>query len=79
MQLLDGHRMRLKSYFKTTSQSELARALGVTQGLVSHWVTGRVRITAERAIQIEEVTGGAVTRQELRPDLYQVDQDRSVA
>jgi transcriptional regulator with XRE-family HTH domain len=43
---------------------------GVSAGMVGHWIAGRHRITAERAIQIEAATDGAVTRAELRPDLF---------
>jgi len=65
--------MDLKTYLETTSQSELAAALGVTQGTVSHWLNGRARIPAERVLAIETATGGKVTRHELRPDLYPVE------
>lgn len=41
-----------------------------TQGLVWQWEDGKQRFTAERAIQIEQITGGEVTRHELRPDLF---------
>lgn len=44
--------------------------LGVSQSLVTHWLNGRKAITAERALQIEQATGGAVKRAELRPDLW---------
>jgi DNA-binding transcriptional regulator YdaS (Cro superfamily) len=53
------------------AQAEFARLLGVTPGLVWQWLNGETKVTAERAIVIEEVTGGAVSREELRPDLYQ--------
>jgi DNA-binding transcriptional regulator YdaS (Cro superfamily) len=33
-------------------QGEVAKALGVTQGLVNQWVLGRTRITAERALEL---------------------------
>ncbi|MBN6743555.1 helix-turn-helix domain-containing protein [Acidithiobacillus sp. MC2.1] len=42
----------------------------MTPGLVSQWITGRTVITAERAAQIELSTNGAVTRAELRPDIF---------
>lgn len=41
-----------------------------TQGLVSQWELGTTVIPAERCVQIEQVTHGAVTRKELRPDLF---------
>lgn len=52
------------------STAKLAKRLGVSQGLVSHWITGRTRITAEKAILIEEKTGGTINRHDLRPDLW---------
>jgi len=46
----------------------LAKACGVSYQAVYKWrMTG---VSAERAIQIEEVTQGGVTRHELRPDLF---------
>jgi DNA-binding transcriptional regulator YdaS (Cro superfamily) len=42
----------------------------VTQGMVGHWESGLGRVTAERAKQIEDATGGLVTRHELRPDIF---------
>lgn len=62
--------MNLKTYLETTTQTALADALGVSQGLVHQWVHGITRITAERCKQIERVTVGQVTRHELRPDLF---------
>jgi DNA-binding transcriptional regulator YdaS (Cro superfamily) len=62
--------MQLNEYLKTTTQGDLAKALGVSQGLVSQWLSGATSVTAERAVQIEQITGGKVKRQELRPDLY---------
>jgi DNA-binding transcriptional regulator YdaS (Cro superfamily) len=52
------------------SQAALAAALKVSPMAVSKWVSGRSRITAERACEIEEVTRGAVTRYDLRPDIF---------
>ena len=71
--------MDLKTYLETTSQSELAQALGVTQGTISHWLNGRARIPAERVLGIELATGGKVTRHELRPDLYPVEPTQHAA
>jgi len=52
------------------SQAQLARRIGVTPGAVSHYCTGRLRVTAERAVQIELATQGAIQRNELRPDVF---------
>jgi len=53
-------------------QSALARQLNVTPQAVQAWCkTGR--IPAERVLAVEAATNGEVTRHELRPDLYPVD------
>ena len=52
------------------SQSDLARALGVNRALVNHMTAGRRNVTAEMAVAIEKITEGAVSRADLRPDLY---------
>lgn len=51
------------------SQAGLAAALGVSQGMVWQWVHGRRRVPADRCPDIEAATGGAVTCEELRPDV----------
>lgn len=62
----------IRAYLKKhkLSQQEFARQLDVSQGMVWQWLNGRRRITAERAKQIEEVTGGCVTRKSIRPDVF---------
>lgn len=52
------------------SQAALAELLDVSENAVSKWVSGRMRITAERAVQIEQATDGQVTRYEIRPDVF---------
>jgi DNA-binding transcriptional regulator YdaS (Cro superfamily) len=52
------------------TQAQFAHQLGVSQGLVWQWLNRRTVITAERAIQIERLTAGKVSRAHLRPDLY---------
>lgn len=53
------------------TQQSLATSLGVTQSLVHQWVSGKTRITGERARDIEAATGGQVRRHDLRPDLFE--------
>jgi DNA-binding transcriptional regulator YdaS (Cro superfamily) len=54
------------------SQQKLARAIGLrSQGSISQWIK-LGRVPAERVLQIEKATKGAVSRHELRPDLYPV-------
>lgn len=69
--------MNLSDYRKDRSLSqaafaELLTAAGskATQALISQWEAGEVRIPAERMIAIESVTDGAVTRHDLRPDIF---------
>lgn len=50
-------------------QSALAKRLGISQAMVHKWKAG-AQITAERAKQIEDATGGLVKRHELRPDIF---------
>lgn len=50
------------------SQEEFAQKMGVTQGAVWQWINWGV--SAERAVAIEKKTRGAITRQDLRPDLF---------
>lgn len=52
------------------SQDGFAKQIGVSQGLVWQWITGKTRITVERAIEIERKTDGKITRHELRPDIF---------
>lgn len=52
------------------SQEEFGKLIGVSQGLVWQWLEGRTRITAERAKEIDEKTGGEVSKHELRPDVF---------
>ena len=67
--------MLLDQYLEESSisQTEFARRVGVSQGMVWQWLNGRRRVAAENVLPIEEATGGAVTRHELRPDLYPVE------
>lgn len=52
------------------SQSALAKAIGKRQGHVWHWLNKGGKVPAEAVLPIERATNGAVTRHELRPDLY---------
>lgn len=63
--------MNLKTYFKSTSQSqaELAKVLGVTPGAVNQWANGLSAVSAERCPAIERATGGLVRCEDLRPDV----------
>ena len=73
--------MDLKTYLETAkkTQAEFAEDLDVTQGLVSQWLRGVTRITAERCRDIERVTNGRVTVHDLRPDIFGRDKNRAAA
>lgn len=61
--------MNLKTYFKTASQTDLAKALGVTPGAVNQWTNGLTAVAAERCPEIEKATNGLVRCEDLRPDV----------
>ena len=69
--------MDIITYRQSTglSQEAFARLLAAagspaTQALISMWEKGTVVVPPKRWQPIELVTEGAVTRQDLRPDLY---------
>ena len=63
--------MTLDDYLKhtNTTGTQFAVLLGVPAPLVSQWRTGVRQVPAERCIAIEQITGGAVRCEDLRPDL----------
>ena len=65
-----------KAIASVGSQRALAALLGVNPTLVSQWVTGRRPVSASRCIEIETATNGAVTRYDLRPDVFGAGPDR---
>lgn len=52
------------------SQVAVARACGVSKGLISHWVNDVAPIHPVHFPAIESATGGRVTCEEMRPDLH---------
>jgi DNA-binding transcriptional regulator YdaS (Cro superfamily) len=52
------------------SQVAVARAVGVSPQAVSEILRRGRRVPAEWCLALETATGGAVTRHDLRPDLY---------
>lgn len=51
-------------------QAALAESVGVSQAAISKWATGKALISAENAKAIELATNGAVSRHDLRPDIF---------
>ncbi|WP_109477782.1 helix-turn-helix domain-containing protein [Paraburkholderia sp. C35] len=59
--------MKLSDYLSKhkISQTTFAAQLGVSQGLVYQWLTGKRPVAAEQCPKIEELTGGEVRCEEL--------------
>ena len=52
------------------SQEAFASRIGVTQSMVSQWLTGKRPVSAKSARAIERVTEGEITRAKIRADLF---------
>lgn len=72
LDLSKGVRAAIKPFI---TQTALADALGIERSAVSQWK----RVPAERVLTIEEKSQGAVTRHEMRPDLYPIEPARKRA
>ena len=48
----------------------IAQEAGVTPEAVSQWVYKRHRVPAHHCITVERITGGEVSRESLRPDVF---------
>lgn len=58
-------------------QQALAKKIGVSQGHLWCWLNRDKRIPAERVLAIEAATG--ISRHELRPDIYPVEDHQQAA
>lgn len=64
------HLMDLTEYLKRRGAGvELAKHLGVRSVMLSQWRYGIKQVPAERCIEIERATAGAVRCEDLRPDI----------
>lgn len=63
--------MNLNEYLSANGRTakKLAVDIGVCAPLISQWRSGSRSIPAERCPAIERATGGAVTCEDLRPDV----------
>ncbi len=52
------------------SQTALAKVIGSTQGHVWNWLNRDNSVSVTHVLAIEAATKGAVTRYQLRPDVY---------
>ena len=65
------HRSLLKRAISIVgSQQKLANAVGLSQQGISYLLHVAPRVTAEVAVAIEKVTGGEITKRQLRPDIF---------
>jgi DNA-binding transcriptional regulator YdaS (Cro superfamily) len=62
--------MDLSTYLKPAgAAAKLARLLGVPPAMVSQWKHGTRSIPVHVCVQIEDITGGLVTCEEMLPDV----------
>jgi DNA-binding transcriptional regulator YdaS (Cro superfamily) len=63
--------MDLKTYLESNAitQKEFAKLIDVHESMISQWINGVRSVPAERCSEIERASGGAVTCEDLRPDL----------
>jgi DNA-binding transcriptional regulator YdaS (Cro superfamily) len=57
-----------KLFERFSTQTGIAKAVGVSQATVSYWTNGSEKPTAKNAIKIEKVTG--ISRAEIRADIF---------
>lgn len=60
--------MHLKEYTDLHTQIALAKAIEAAPSFVNQWVNGTRPVPPAYCTAIERITGGLVTRRELRPD-----------
>jgi DNA-binding transcriptional regulator YdaS (Cro superfamily) len=65
--------MKLQDYLNQERGRSLAlaKAIGSHAPDISKWADGSRPVPIERCVAIEQATGGAVTRKDLRPDDWQ--------
>lgn len=65
--------MTLQDYFKSDvrgAKAEMAEHLRITPTWLSLLISGKRRASPVLALALESATGGLVTRQDLRPDIF---------
>ena len=65
--------MTLYDYFKSDirgAKAEMAEHLRITPTWLSLIISGKRQASPVLALALEDATGGLVTRQELRPDIF---------
>ncbi|WP_269501076.1 transcriptional regulator [Burkholderia sp. IMCC1007] len=66
--------MDLSTYLSSrkVTQASFAQQLGVSQGLIYQWLTGRRPVAIDKCVAIERITAGEVSRRDLRPSDWQL-------
>lgn len=69
---LGAHMRSLQKFLdkSATSREELALRLGVSEGLVTHWLNGRRMIQPEQVLKVAKMSAWTVRPHDLRPDIY---------
>lgn len=65
--------MDLKSYLDNLPRggmTEFSASMGVSKSYLSQLASGRAPISPQRCVQIEKISGGAVSRRDLRDDWH---------
>ena len=66
--------MNIQEFLKDKSQQSFAKAIAVSQAMVSKWFLG-TRVAGDSVLKVAIATDWQVTPHELRPDLYPHPQD----
>jgi DNA-binding transcriptional regulator YdaS (Cro superfamily) len=63
--------MDIKTYLdqNAITQKQFAELIDVHESMISQWINGVRSVPTERCSEIERVSGGLITCEELRPDL----------
>ena len=67
--------MNIQEYLKLsgTHQADFAKKIGVTQSFVSQWISGYRPVPATKVITIEKATNEIISRYDLRPDVFPIE------
>lgn len=67
---ISEHRKKLENAFKKIKIKNLARRLAVTDSYIYNIKYGYRQVSPGRAIELEKMTKGKLTRYLLRPDIF---------
>lgn len=61
---------KVMRHFGAENQRELAKILGISEAYVSELMTGKKQPGAVLCFRVEKISGGMITADQLRPDLF---------